>query len=243
MNILITGGNSALGIGLTKYFGSEGNNRILVSSRTKIFDKLEFPQLDYIEGIDLLDESSLTKLYKKAESYFNNEFHIINAVGRYFTEGHKPFLSVNISEASSILHSNYTTVYNTANCLLPLQIDKGGGHFIGFSCTSVLYRYPTMAAFSAAKSALENLIGCLANEYYKDGVIANCFQLSTLKTAEEKKLKPTEDPESWLDLNDVAVFISDFLKMKKNIISGNSMHIYKYSDSFFGKSYYERIKK
>lgn len=242
MNYLITGVNGSLGNGIAKYFIEKKNCKILCTSRganTVSFNG----QYKHIPSINLLEESHLDKLSKEAEEYFNGKFHIINAVGRYYQNGHQPFLDVSLKEADDIFNSNFKTVYNTANKLIPIQVQKGGGHFIGFSCTSVINKYPTMSAFSSSKAGLDSLIGSLANEHYKDKIIANSFQLSTLNTEEERKLKPHGDFNSWLNIEEIAEFLYNFISIEPSLISGNSIHIYKHSNSFFNTSFFERISK
>lgn len=241
-NFLIIGGNSSLGKAIASFLIKETNSRVLVSTRNKSsIDIEENADFNMISEIDLLSETDLEKLREKANSFFKEDFNIINAVGRYFKDGHQNFLNISLTEANEIFQSNFTTVYNTAKYLIPLQITKGGGHFIGFSCTSVNYKYPMMAAFASAKTALETFMGCLANEHYKDGILANTFQLSTLDTAEERRLKPTEDYHNWLDVNEIAKFVFDFVNSENRFVSGNNIHLYKYSPSFFGKSFFNRI--
>jgi NAD(P)-dependent dehydrogenase (short-subunit alcohol dehydrogenase family) len=240
MNYLVTGANGALGRAITLHLHNAGYN-VLATSRSAM--KEEWPESDrlhIIPSVDLMDRNSLMNLTKRCEEFFSGPFHVVNAVGRFFRDGHVPLLEVDIAEAQEIMASNFLSVQNTATYLLPLQIQRGGGHFVGFSCTSVKYRYPRMGAFSAAKSALETFMGCLANEHYQHGILSNVFQLSTIDTPYERSLKPDGDFAHWLEPNEIAKQVMQFTELP-TMSSGNTIHLYKHSPTFFGSSFYERI--
>lgn len=240
-NYLITGANSYLGREFVKQLSKNNDNVLLVTSRTFYdFSNIQSNNIKYLPGIDLLDENDLLSLQKEAETLFKGKFNLINCTGYY--EGQKPFIFTSLNEAKKIFDSNYTTVYNTVNTLMPLMIQKGGGHIIAFSCNSVRFNYPEMAPFTAAKSALESLMRTLANELYECGVFANSFQLATLLTEHETKVKPFGDHQNWLKVGEVVAYIEQFITDAVQIHNGNSIQLYHYSDSFFHKSYYERIK-
>lgn len=240
MNYLVTGANGALGRAIALQLHGAGHNVIATSRRAM---KDEWPTSDrllFIPHVDLMDRSSLADLARRCEEFFSGPFHVINAVGRFFRDGHVPLLDVDIAEAQEIMASNFLSVQNTATYVLPLQIQRGGGHFIGFSCTSVKYRYPRMGAFSAAKSALETFMGCLANEHYEHGILSNVFQLSTIDTPYERSLKPDGDFAHWLEPNEIAEQVMQFTQLP-TMSSGNTIHLYKHSPTFFGRSFYDRI--
>jgi NAD(P)-dependent dehydrogenase (short-subunit alcohol dehydrogenase family) len=241
-NYLITGGNGFLGFEIAKSLIEDKNCNVFVTTRSK--KEFNFKgKYTVLNDIDLLREKDVSKLSAAVDKYFEDSFTVLNCVGKYFKNGHESFLKISPEEAELIFKSNYQTVYNTAKSIIPIQIKKGGGHFIGFSCTSVKYNYPTMAAFSSAKAAMESLIKTIANEHYKDKIVSNAFQLSTLNTDFEKEIKPKGDFDNWLKSEELSNFIFNFVGLKPSIISGNVLHLYKHSDTFFSESFFNRIKK
>lgn len=240
MNYVITGANGPLGVAICKYLIEEKSCNVLCATRS--MNPLQFEgTYKQISGIDLLQEESLERLAQETNSYFSESFNIINAVG-HFKNGQQPFLETSLFEAELIFKSNFTAIYNTAFKLLPVQISKGGGHFIVFSCDSTNFNYPLMNPFISAKSALNSFIKSLANEFYRLGIIANAFALTTVRTELEIKTKPHGDFENWLDPEEVAQKIFELTNIS-TLISGNIIKLYKHSDTFFGKSYYDRILK
>ena len=197
--------------------------------------------MKYLFGIDLLEEDHLNTLVGAAKEFFSGQFIVIHCTGYY--EGQEPLETTSIAESSRIFESNFTAVYNLTVKLLPLMIERRGGHFVAFSCNSVKYNYPQMAPFTAAKSAIESLFRTIANEFYGKGVYANCFQLATLSTEHEFERKPFGDHNNWLKLSEVVTYVQQFVNQPNQLHNGNSIQLYHYSDSFFNKSYFERIKK
>lgn len=241
-NYLITGGNSFLGKAVAEHLSKNGKHKLLVVTRSPI-DKFykDMPGIMSLDGIDLLNEAHLEKLAAFCAEFFNGRLNIINCVGYY--KGQSPFEDTAVNEAKNIFESNFTTVYNTAYTLIPYLKKNNGGHFICFSCKSVKYRYPQMAAFSAAKSALDTLVGSLANEFSEYGLVANSFSLSTIDTETERIVKPSGDFDNWLKPEEIAILMEKITDDNFSLINGNTIDLFKYSKSFFGKSYFERIER
>lgn len=240
-NFLITGANSYLGKAIFEIFKNKGYRLLLVTHERNEFGNIDSNDIRVIKGIDLLNETHLEKLSSEVRSFFSEGFNIINCVGFY--EGQKPFEKTSIQESIKIFNSNFVTIYGVASTLIPIMAEEGGGHFICFSCNSVRYNYPQMAPFTAAKSALESLMRSLANEFYDRGIYANSFQLSTLLTDFELKVKPHGDHGNWLPPQEVAEYIDTFVSQKPQIVNGATINLYHYSDTFFHSSYFDRIKQ
>lgn len=237
---LVTGASSPLGLDIASVFTEDTDNQVLLTSR-KDLGLPAHPHLKCLSEIDLLEESDLERLTEVANQFFDGPFHVINCVG-YYANGQEPFLTTELDEARRIFDGNFVTVYNVAKYIVPLQIEKGGGHFIGFSCNSVRYKYPWMAPYTSSKAALETFIGCLANEHYQDNIIANVFAMATLQTDAEKNRKPKGDWDNWLPPIEIGEYLIDFVSARHAVHSGNVVNLYKFSESFFNESYFERIK-
>lgn len=240
-NYIITGVSSFLGREFVDHLMQNVNNRLIVTSRKKVAFENPFNEnIKYFSGIDLLIEKDINTIVEAANKFFDGPFSVVHCTGYY--EGQEPLESTSLAESNRIFNSNYTTVYNLSIKLLDIMIQKGGGHFVGFSCNSVKYNYPQMAPFTAAKSAMESFFRTVANEFYDRGIYANSFQLATLLTNHEILRKPFGDQEKWLKLNEVVTYVEQFLTQPHQLHNGNSIQLYHYSESFFHKSYFDRIK-
>lgn len=237
-NILITGGGSPLGREIAETLSKK--NKVIVTTRKRDYDANN--RFEVITEIDLLKSSDLKILFAEIGNSFKYDFSVINCTG-YYDTGQKPFLELTLEEDNKIFDANYKTVYNTAKTLLPLMIKQGGGHFISFSCNSVNHNYPWMIPYTNSKTAIESLTKGLANEFSQHGIFANCLQMSTLRTNEEINKKPFGDHNNWLQVSEIANFIQNLLDNNHPYFNGNIVQLFKYSDTYFNQSYFDRIKR
>jgi short-subunit dehydrogenase len=242
-SFVITGANSFLGRAFAKMLSKNEDYKLFLTSRSKFnFNGLlKKKHVSYLPEIDLTVESDVEKLAATINDFLPERFHIINCLG-YFP-GYETIEEINIATAKNVFNSNVLALYSIANKLLPLMCKRKGGHFIGFSTHTSYQHYPKMVAFTAAKAAVESLIRGIANEYFEKGINANTIALATLLTETELKMKPKGDSKNWLNTDEVCEFVENIILQPSKLVSGNVIHIYKYSDSFFHQSYFDRINK
>lgn len=244
---LITGASSFLGKAFAKQLSANVNNRVFLTSRTPIeFDEkgmleeiLTHGNVCYLPNIDLTMEEDINLLCNKLDRFCPEKFHVINCLG--FFAKHEAIDRMNIDTARRIFDANILALYAVAHKIIPLMCSRGGGHFIGFSTHTAYQSYPLMAAFTAAKVAVESLIKGISNEYLSEGVIANVIAPATLKTRVEIDMKPNGDHENWLELSEVCELVENLILCSNNIVNGTIIQAYKYSDSYFKQAYYDRI--
>lgn len=239
-NYLITGASSFLGKEFVNHLMKNNSKIIFTSRKVTQINEPKNKNIKYFSNIDLLVEKDIDILVEEANSFFDGPFSVLHCTGYY--DGQEPLELMTLEESNRIFNSNYVAVYNLSIKLLSIMIEKGGGHFVGFSCNSVKYNYPHMAPFTAAKSAMESFFRTIANEFYDRGIFANSFQLATLLTDHEILRKPFGDKEKWLRLNEVVAYVEQFLNQPVQIQNGNTIQLYHYSESFFHKSYFDRIQ-
>lgn len=240
-SFVVTGANSFLGRAFAKMLSKNENYKVFLTSRNKFnFNGLlKKKNVSYLPEIDLTIESDAKKFAIAVNEFLPEKFHVINCLG-YFP-GYNTVEEIDTEDAKKIFDSNVIALYSVANNLLPLMCKRQGGHFIGFSTHTSYQHYPKMVAFSAAKAAVESLIKGIANEYLEKGVNANTIALATLLTETELKIKPKGDSNNWLNTEEVCEFVENIILQPSRLISGNVIHIYKYSDSYFHQSYFDRI--
>jgi NAD(P)-dependent dehydrogenase (short-subunit alcohol dehydrogenase family) len=241
--VLITGATSALAQAVASEVLLTPGSAVLLTTRShgSIGELADRRGVAYLPGLDLTKESDLERLATEANRVFPTRFEIVNAAGQWFTQ--RPILEISCTEADSLMRSNYLTAYGVAQYLIPLLKKRNGGHFVTFSCDSVNHHYPWMAPYTASKAAVQTLTISLANEFAQDGVIANSFILSTLLTDRDRLLKPRGDHNHWLSPKDVAKEIASLLQDEVGLMNGNAIKLFRYSDSYFHQSYFERIKR
>jgi len=242
-NIVITGANSQLGNAIMRRATNDYDSQIIATTRSSA-DLSEFEKnknITHLTGINLTKEQDINKLSQIVDEKFIDKFDIIHSVGNFWY--HVPFKEYEMHQAKEMMESHYLTLYNVCYNLIPKMINNGGGHIIGFSCNSVKYNYPLMAAFTAAKAAVETLIKCIANEYSKDKIIANAFALASLQTNTVEQSKPFGDFENFMSTDAVAKAVLKINDEGFEYLNGNIINLFKYSDSFFNEGYLKRNKK
>jgi short-subunit dehydrogenase len=180
-------------------------------------------------------------LAKNVDEFFQEKFHVINCAGGYWE--HFSFTEVSFEQSIRTIQENLHTVFGVAYHLLPLMQERKGGHFVTFGCNSTKYHYPLMAPFTASKQAVATLMTSLCNEYGKYEIQFNCFILTTIKTEREKKIKPFGDFKNWLEPKKVAECVLNLTQQENTLINGGEINLFKYSEQYNWKGYFERIKK
>ncbi|OGI84032.1 hypothetical protein A2997_00525 [Candidatus Nomurabacteria bacterium RIFCSPLOWO2_01_FULL_36_10b] len=242
-NFLITGITGVIGKAIHTYILENiPDAKIFLVSRSNKIKIQENASLCHLPNIDLTNETDLHKLKHMVDEFFGNEiFHVINCAGGYVE--HTPFEDVSLSEAKRVISENLFTVYGMAHTMVPLMRKRSGGHFIVFGCNSIKYNYPYMAEFTCSKAAVASLMKSLASECSKDGLQFNTFHLVTVKSEKEKECKPRGDHQNWLEPSDIADAVISFTQQKNNLHNGGEMQLMIYSQDYWERGYFERIKK
>lgn len=233
-NYLITGANSEIGQALAEHLTAKGHNLLLVSRSAKRVET----ELDWLDGIDLTREADLARLEAEIEKRFTGQFSVVHSVGDFWT--HKSITNTSFSEAISQIQSHYITLYGVMKTVIPVMQKTGGGKIFAFSCNSVKYNYPDMAAFTSAKAAVECLIKCIANEQSKYNIVSNAFALPSIRTRSVIETKPQEFCDNYVTLEELVNCLEHVMECISPLTNGNIISLFKYSDSFYHKGYYER---
>ena len=235
-NFIITGANSDIGKALIESLSTHKENKILAVSRTPIHNPL-INNVEYIDNIDLNLESDLIAISEKVKSTFSDKFVFIHSVGNFWH--HKTMTNTEFEEATNMMDSHYNTLYGCIKYLTPIFKELNGGRIIAFSCNSVGFNYPEMAAFTSAKAAVETLIKCTANENSKYGVIANGIALSTIKTEKVVNSKLVKYHSQYITENELIEVVDNLINASP-LINGNIIKILKYSEYFYNEGYFQR---
>lgn len=233
---VITGANSEIGNALAHHLSQQGHDLLLVSRSKKSDHSLD--DYTWIDGIDLTKESDLNKLGVKINEQFITPFTLIHSVGDFWK--HKSIDITSFDEVISLIQSHYITLFGVIKTVVPIMRTVGGGKIIAFSCNSVKYNYPDMAAFTSAKAAVECLIKCVANEQSQYNIIANAFALPSIKTNSVINTKPEEFHKNYPTLTELTNCIEKTVESLSILTNGNILSLFKHSHSFYHKGYYER---
>ena len=235
-NVLITGANSDIGKSLIEKLEAK-NIRFLATARSTSPHNAD-SRAHILDGIDLTDDRCLELLRQAVIGEFASPFSWVHCVGDFWF--HKPLEKTSLEEAKSMVLSHYLTLFATAQIVLPLMKNVGGGQVLAFSCNSVRYNYPDMAAFTSAKAAVECFVKCISNEYIEHNITANCLALPTIKTEKVVRTKPAEYHEHYIACGELADVVIEHLSQSQRFCSGNALSLVKHSPYFYTEGYYRR---
>ena|SRR5664280_2509088 len=236
-NLVILGANSDIGKKLVAQASTARGNRVLAVSRSAA--RRNLPKgVVAMGGVDLTNADDLRRLAQKTASLFQEPFAIVHCVGNFWI--HKPFTQTPYAEIRQMVESQFLTLCGVARFLTPVLKNNGGGRIIAFSCNSVGYNYPDMSPFTASKAAIESFVKCYANEHAEFGISACALALPTIRTAKVLKEKPRGDHKNYIKPEDLADYILNHILTQPHEVNGNVVKLFKYSRTFYHKSYYQR---
>ncbi|MBQ4600353.1 MAG: SDR family oxidoreductase [Oscillospiraceae bacterium] len=234
-NYVITGANSEIGRALAQFLLAKNHEVLLVSRSAK---SVADSTVKWIDGVDLTKECDLLRLREYIRKCFSTPFTLIHSVGDFWA--HKSVTNTSFDEVVSQIQSHYVTLFGVVKAVVPIMQAVGGGRIIAFSCNSVRYNYPDMAAFTSSKAAVECLIKCVANEQSKYNITANAFALPSIKTNNVLETKPEAFHKNYPTLSELSETVEQTIENLSPLVNGNVISLFKYSDSFYHKGYYER---
>lgn len=240
--VAIGGASSDIGGVLVRhYIRARGHRVVGTMRRAATNSDPRSRNLSIMDMCDLAQPACCDRLAKELDDAFDGPFAYIHSVGNFWD--HVPFLSFPPEVAAEMLASHVTTFYNVTQSLVPVLIKKGGGSVVAFSCNSVRYNYPWMAAFTSSKAAIESLVKSLAHEFSGKSIRFNAIVLASMKTEKVIASKPRGDTEHYLPPEDIIPAVDFLISDKGRHVTGNAINVYMHSDSFYKRGYFERIKK
>lgn len=239
--ILVTGAAGEIGAYLASRFSKIEGVCVLATCRNAHADRLD--QLreygDVLSSIDLCVEADLCALRDWVFQRRGGRLVVLHCAGAF--PGFASMGELTVEAAVGTLLANVGTLYGVCHALGPTAFQQDGGSFVAFGSHAAASAFPLTAAFSAAKVALESLVRSIANEFGGRGISANTLALATVDTPQERALRPNARCDEWLSLDQVYGAASALALNPCAFLTGTTVHVYNYSESFFGESYYSRL--
>jgi NAD(P)-dependent dehydrogenase (short-subunit alcohol dehydrogenase family) len=179
---VVTGSTRAIGRAIAIRFAEEGA-RVVVTGRSEEDGAYTLADIESAGGqaifvpADLDDQSQVVRLVDQTVERSGKLDVLVNngaatdLVGPGGVDG--PLLDLDTARWDSIVRGCTTTVVWSSQAALRHMTGAGGGSIVNVSSAASMRATPAMAAYSAAKAALEAVTRSIAVDYAAQGIRAN----------------------------------------------------------------------
>lgn len=181
--IVITGATGALGSLAAKTFADMGHNLALLDIDQKKLDSLvrdlNLPtERLFAQSVNLLDGQALQNSAEAVLSKFGSVHALFHLVGGWV--GGKTFTDTPSDDLEFMINQHIRTTFNLFKAFeAPLSL-SGWGRVLVVSASTVANPPGKSAAYTATKSAQENMVLSLAAELKESKVTANIIQVKAI---------------------------------------------------------------
>lgn len=183
-NIIITGGNKGIGLGITETFAKEGA-RVIFTGRNKdegikVEDKLKLAGLnvEFFQA-DVIDHEKTKDLFKYAYDKLGSIDILILNAGVY---PEKSIKTMSVDEWNQVIDINLKGVFLGVKEVLPYMEEKGGRIVITSSITGNRVGNPKMSHYSAAKAGVNGFMRTAALELAPYNITVNAVEPGNIMT-------------------------------------------------------------
>ena len=159
---VVTGGGSGIGQAVANRLRADGYHVAtidLVDSDDK-----------FAHTADVTDRAAVAAALTEIRAQLGPVTILVNAAG---VERFRRFTDITFSDWQHIIDVNLNGVFHCVQAVLPDMIEAGWGRIVNISSSSTHSGQPYMAAYVAAKSAVNGLTKSLALEYGPSGITVN----------------------------------------------------------------------
>jgi len=147
---------------------------------------------------DVCSRDAIEALMQAAVDRFGRLDVLHNNAGVHETDFTQETAVDTLSEAvwDRVMDINLKAVWRCACAAVPHMRKAGGGAIVNAGSTASFLGYPMSPAYTATKSAILGLTRCMAVDFAKDGIRANCYCPAAIDTPMVSKYwEAADDPE------------------------------------------------
>ncbi len=226
-NLIINGGNSAIGKVLAELEAKNKQIIKIIRDNNEIYDKM-----NHYFYADATNPSEVKEAISQIQNQFTTIDHYVHLIGSIII---KPLHNLSIEEWKQTLDLNLNSVFYALKHILPVMIKQKKGEIILVSSVAAQIGLMNHEVISAAKGAVEALTRSLAITYSNFGIRVNCVCPSLTNSKMAKFLTQNElAVKSTTSLNaikrigepiDIANAISFLLNEQSSFITGQVLTV------------------
>ncbi|MCD0472337.1 glucose 1-dehydrogenase [Flavobacterium sp. JAS] len=191
--VVITGGNSGIGLGIAQEFKKEGAKGVIVGRNQETLDSAVLQLGDNFLAInaDVTNVADLERIFKETSEKFG-KIDVIVANAGAATLG--TVADLGEADYDKAMNLNLKSVYFTVNKALPFMND--GSSIILIGSIAAHRSYPSFGLYGAAKAAVIFFAKAFSNDLLGRKIRANVITPGTTDTPAFEKFVPAEQIEA-----------------------------------------------
>ena len=185
--VIVTGASSGIGAAFARLAGSEGARVVLAARRTGRLEALvaELPDALAVTT-DLRVPAQVHALMAAAAERYGGVDVLVNNAGQGL---HVPLEQVALDDLQAIVELNLYAPLLAMQAVVPLLRRRGGGAIVNVSSNTTRMVIPGVGAYSATKSALNQLSATARAEFASDGIVVSTVFPSVTATEFHQSLR------------------------------------------------------
>jgi len=197
---LITGAKGGLGTYVTKTFLAASANVVGVSRSIRQTD-FPHPRFSAVAA-ELSSLDAAQAIARSVTSRFPRIDILVHLVGGF--AGGTPVAGTDDATFERMLDLNLRSAFHILRAVIPVMRASGFGRIVAIGSRAAVEPQPSIAAYSASKSALVSLMRSVAMENKDTAITANVILPGTMDTPANRAADPTADFAKWIDPQQVA---------------------------------------
>lgn len=192
-NVIVTGGNSGIGLGIAKCLAEEGATGAILARDEKRLESAASELNGAFMPIkcDVTRSGDLESAFKEASDKAGKlDVLVVNAGGAVGAGSVQPFEAVSEESFDAMTELNLKSVFFTVQKALPYLND--GASVILVSSIASHRAFPGMSVYSAAKAGVRALARTISSELLPRGIRVNVISPGTIDTPVFDKLGLSE---------------------------------------------------
>lgn len=193
-NVIITGGNKNLGLGITKAFCEAGATVVIMASSDSVFNvSKELIEQGYsVFGVkvDLSNKDDIKSAFEEALKLLQGKLDVlINNAGIIRRNKAEEF---SYEDWQDVININLNAVFILSQLAGQKMIAQGGGKIINMASMLSFFGGQTVPSYAASKGAVAQLTKALSNEWAGHGINVNAIAPGYMATDMTQALQNDE---------------------------------------------------
>jgi len=111
---------------------------------------------------------------------------------------------MSVDDWDAVMNSNLRTAFLINRAVLPHMVEQGWGRIVNVASRAAESPGARQAAYNVAKAGVAALTASIAQDYARQGVVANCISPSIIDSPANRRAMPKMDPSRFLKPEELA---------------------------------------